>query len=374
MCMKRVFSICLSTALVMVTLATVAHGAILIEEGFNYEQTSWDWDGDYVSPVTETGLDGGTGFAGGSEWGVGLKSGTTTGTVGIVDGITFGDLQTSGNALFTQNLADSAMASRAIDVTVATGTTVWTSYLWRFSEKGNISATAASQLVDSSDQFGSTGKRLRIIPKAWGTRVKSSMSEGHYYIDATIPLLQDGDTYLMVAKNGNIGQTGSNTLWVMAEAGFDICAADEIVTEAELDANCVGTVTGNLLSNTITSGAYLQLLNWWGAGTFDEFRMGATLEDVTPISATDVTPGDANEDGSVDVSDLGILATNYGTTTGMGWGQGDFNEDGAVDVSDLGVLATNYGTSTAATSAVPEPSVLMLLAGIVLPMIFIHRR
>jgi hypothetical protein len=70
-------------------------------------------------------------------------------------------------------------------------------------------------------------------------------------------------------------------------------------------------------------------------------------------------PGDANEDTRVDVSDLGILAANYGTRTEANWGRGDFNEDGAVDVSDLGILAANYGTgigsdqyATAAAEAV----------------------
>ncbi len=63
--------------------------------------------------------------------------------------------------------------------------------------------------------------------------------------------------------------------------------------------------------------------------------------------------GDFNLDGAVDVSDLGILATNYGTTNGMTWSDGDANGDGAVDVSDLGILATNYGTSN--DPPAPEP-------------------
>lgn len=61
--------------------------------------------------------------------------------------------------------------------------------------------------------------------------------------------------------------------------------------------------------------------------------------------------GDANLDGKVDVSDLGILATNYGKGTGEGWNTGDFTYDGGVDVSDLGVLATNYGAGTGLSGA-----------------------
>jgi hypothetical protein len=59
--------------------------------------------------------------------------------------------------------------------------------------------------------------------------------------------------------------------------------------------------------------------------------------------------GDANHDGKVDVSDLGILAANYGTTAGAIWEKGDFNRDGTVDVSDLGILAANYGAGTGAS-------------------------
>jgi autotransporter-associated beta strand protein len=55
--------------------------------------------------------------------------------------------------------------------------------------------------------------------------------------------------------------------------------------------------------------------------------------------------GDANLDGTVDVGDLGALATSYGITGGMSWANGDFNQDHNVDVGDLGTLATNYGTS-----------------------------
>jgi hypothetical protein len=53
-------------------------------------------------------------------------------------------------------------------------------------------------------------------------------------------------------------------------------------------------------------------------------------------------PGDANNDGAVDVGDLGILAANYGGS-GKLWNQGDFNGDGFVDVGDLGILAAHYG-------------------------------
>lgn len=78
--------------------------------------------------------------------------------------------------------------------------------------------------------------------------------------------------------------------------------------------------------------------------------------------------GDATLDGKVDVSDLGILASNYGQTTGMTWQTGDFNRDGMVDVADLAMLATYYGTDMAAgggsipAAAVPEPASLLAIS------------
>ena len=71
-------------------------------------------------------------------------------------------------------------------------------------------------------------------------------------------------------------------------------------------------------------------------------------------------PGDANEDRTVDVGDLGILGANYGQG-GKSWSEGDFTGDGVVNVGDLGILGANYGWG-AGGGAVPEPAAGMLLA------------
>jgi hypothetical protein len=51
--------------------------------------------------------------------------------------------------------------------------------------------------------------------------------------------------------------------------------------------------------------------------------------------------GDANHDPVVDITDLGILATNWQGSPKT-FAEGDFNYDGKVDITDLGILATNW--------------------------------
>jgi beta-glucanase (GH16 family) len=74
----------------------------------------------------------------------------------------------------------------------------------------------------------------------------------------------------------------------------------------------------------------------------------------TPLPV-DPLPGDANLDGRVDATDLGILATNYGTTTGATRAMGDLNGDGRVDITDLGILATNWQT-VASSAPIAAPT------------------
>jgi hypothetical protein len=76
-----------------------------------------------------------------------------------------------------------------------------------------------------------------------------------------------------------------------------------------------------------------------------------------------VMPGDANHDRSVDVSDLGILATNW-QGIGKTFSQADFNYDGKVDVSDLGIVATYWQATLqgAAPASAPMSSQPMVAA------------
>jgi probable HAF family extracellular repeat protein len=101
-------------------------------------------------------------------------------------------------------------------------------------------------------------------------------------------------------------------------------------------------------------------------GVYHAFRL-------TPAMA-----GDANLDGTVNITDLSKVLTNY-DAIGKVWADGDFNGDGTVNISDLSNVLTNYDKSYAASAAgiraVPEPGMLALLAcGLVGVFVLARRR
>jgi hypothetical protein len=128
----------------------------------------------------------------------------------------------------------------------------------------------------------------------------------------------------------------------------------------------------------------------WGTreGTFDSVtgqqaapdRFYAPIYRANELDLVVTIPGDANLDGMVDVTDLGILATTF-NDTGTTWTEGDFSLDNQTNVTDLGLLATNYNRSIVASgmagpsfeqamampqfanlaAALPEPAALALL-------------
>ncbi|MFO0898020.1 MAG: hypothetical protein U0836_11410 [Pirellulales bacterium] len=79
--------------------------------------------------------------------------------------------------------------------------------------------------------------------------------------------------------------------------------------------------------------------------------------ELTSLTLRVLTPGDTSRDGSVDLTDFGVLKAHFGGTGG--WAAGDFDGNGAVDLSDFGLLKANFGQAPA---AVPEPAAWLLIA------------
>jgi hypothetical protein len=68
------------------------------------------------------------------------------------------------------------------------------------------------------------------------------------------------------------------------------------------------------------------------------------VDNVKVLTAGDLE-GDVNGDGVVNITDLGILLSNFGIPSGATLGQGDVSGDGAVNITDLGIVLAAFGTS-----------------------------
>lgn len=177
----------------------------------------------------------------------------------------------------------------------------------------------------------------------------------------------------------SLNVTGSGwTGYYWVQPQVDVIYTDETHHYSVYDFSNIGVAEGAVItavrfSNTLpgpTVGLYRTFDDFGNPingtlGAGQGYKLSATDADPRYIAALNIggaaIPGDANNDGMVDVGDLGILAGNYGMQSGATWAQGDFNNDGAVDVGDLGILAGNYGTGSVTPAAVPEPLTLSIL-------------
>jgi hypothetical protein len=91
------------------------------------------------------------------------------------------------------------------------------------------------------------------------------------------------------------------------------------------------------------------------------YRLQVSIVDHEMSDLPPLLPGDANRDGKVDLSDFGILKSNFGKN-GAIWDEGDFDGDAKVALGDFGVLKDNFGKTSGGSGAfvVPEPSTWIL--------------
>jgi hypothetical protein len=77
-------------------------------------------------------------------------------------------------------------------------------------------------------------------------------------------------------------------------------------------------------------------------------------------------PGDFNLDGQVDGADLAIWQPNFSTTNTGYLDTGDADNDGDVDGADFVIWQTHASANALpATSTVPEPSAIILMASVI---------
>jgi hypothetical protein len=154
----------------------------------------------------------------------------------------------------------------------------------------------------------------------------------------------------MQPTNGSVAPSGQD---VTITASAD--DADDVVVKVDFDK------AGDLLgSDTDASDGF----SWqWSVPPLGAYALTAEARDTlgatgvsAPASVTVAMPGDASLDNVVDLTDLGILAGNWGQSP-RDWTQADFSGDQLVNLSDLGILAGNWGYGTASQLDQPAASI-----------------
>lgn len=103
------------------------------------------------------------------------------------------------------------------------------------------------------------------------------------------------------------------------------------------DNELIAPATAAVIRSQLSPGT---LFTSHGGGALGYLDVGGGKTDVQFTLA-----GDTNLDGTVDVTDLGNLASSYGTASGMLWINGDSDYNGTTNVTDLGSMASNYGAT-----------------------------
>jgi hypothetical protein len=252
---------------------------------------------------------------------------------------------------------------------------------------GDFVITWASRLQDGS-LYGIYGQRYNAAGAAQdtefqvntyttGTQFSSSVAmdqNGNFTVSWHSSNAQDGDTYGVYARRYTAGVAGtqpkvisSTFIWQNApqriEVKFDQDVSASLqpsdfqindVNSSQAIADSDKHVTWNAATKTatVTFPTIVKLPN-------GNYHLHINATDITNSTGDPLTAeatadfffvnGDANHDRTVDVSDLGILATNWQTSAQFTGG--DFNYDGFVDVSDLGILATYWQFNLPAPAA-----------------------
>ncbi len=239
-----------------------------------------------------------------------------------------------------------------------TGTVTYSGVLNLAVSSGN--ATASSDLELLGVTVGSQASLTATVPEHIGQLTVNSGGTatvdalfGAAIVNGTLQFSPDG-TDAGTSSLNNLLLAGSTDNW----SGHVDLANNELVVETTAGNKAALLATlrdevaygmthdAGIVSTDLPANMQLAVVD---AATTGLTSFGGLPVDSNSILIAPELPGDANLDGTVDLSDLSILLDNFGTTT-TAWTSGNFNQRSAVDLTDLSDVLNNFGTTTASTN------------------------
>ncbi|MEQ9459725.1 MAG: hypothetical protein RIG82_02065 [Phycisphaeraceae bacterium] len=154
-----------------------------------------------------------------------------------------------------------------------------------------------------------------------------------------------------------------------SQFGFGLAFSDQHLYVGDPAANSVfiyditsPPLAGDLDDSGVLDENDLNILSWGvfsGQNDYDLDESGITDADDLRFwieRVYDSVVGDANLDHAVDLIDLSILASNFGSLS-LRWDHGNFDGSRAIDLIDLSLLAANFGIAP----PIPEPTAISLI-------------
>ena len=136
------------------------------------------------------------------------------------------------------------------------------------------------------------------------------------------------------------GQTVSGTVTVIASASDNVGV---VKVEFYVDGSLKSTITDNPVQYTYSwntasysNGSYTLIVKAYDSAG----NVGVSPSVLVTVNNTATKVGDLNTDGKVDILDLSILLTRWGSTDTTA----DLNKSGKVDILDLSILLSKWGS------------------------------
>ncbi len=245
------------------------------------------------------------------------------------------------------NINEDGSSSDALTAYSTTGTLLFSS-AWKI----NGAANATSDTLQNGVS-GATGPKFG-LPTAFNGMIYagSGGTSGGKGLGSVVGYGLLG-SYL---SNNSLLLAPSNLTTLRTGSGVQLNWARHSVSETvtEIDRSTNGTNWSVLTNVSNGANSYIDASANFPTQYFYRVRAvsGLTLAVFTnSATAPAVVSGDANVDGSVDLTDLSIVLNNFGSAA-SNWTNGNFDGAGTVDLTDLSDVLNNFGSSSVIAGAV----------------------